>query len=1328
MKKIYSVIALVLLILLIPVYSLADSKNLSVNGDFEEPSTTSYPRGWSFSTWDENSPSIAEVVEIEGRGNVVYIKNEKANDTSLYQVMPVEPNSYYEISCYIKTAGVESGKGANISVLHSHAYSTSLFGDNDWQKVSFIGQTNADQEEISVAIRIGGYSGIASGEAWFDDVTVTKLDKAPSDTSIVQKLYIESQPNPNNTEGENMPYMGTILGLTLLFAIALILIYNKVIKNPKMIKLNEKKGLLENPYMIFILLGLGLVIRILCNYLFQSVGDDPQFGHPTDIKCFFAWGERMLSNGPSGFYAPDYFCDYPPGYLYFLGLSSGLSHLFGAAYGSATHALFMKLPSIIADLLFAFLAYKTAKRIKLNETVANIAACFVLFNPTIIFLSSVWGQIDIILSLLIAIAAILFIDGTKIVKTAGLLNPRIIACGAIYGLAILIKPQALMVGPVFFVAYIVYIINNDKRNQLNQALLNTVLAVLSAFAVILLVSFPFKPQLFGQEGLVKWLFEKYIGTVGGYNYASVEAYNFMSLIGGLWTNADKVVFLGLTYKHIGTILMVFVGIATAVYYVFGEKKNKSALILCMAFMFAGLFTFGHYMHERYIFPTLVLLVLAAVAYKDKRLYLLSGLYSISAFLNSAGAFIIISNQFARTESYDNFVLLGSLFTVLCFLYFIYVGYKIMINGKIEKAFDAKKPEQLAITQTTSGRILPDKVDNKLRFKRKDYIFIIAVTLIYAVIALTNLGTTQAPENGLVMTIQDEDAVIEFDKKVEISSVYVYGGIANQSRVALRDADNNVIASYEQVYGHMFRWREITTTPFSTNKVVLSVESGKIDFKEIAFYDPQGNPIIGRSNEFASPLIDEPDEIPIKSKISYMNGMYFDELYHGRTAYEHLHNLKAYEVTHPPLGKIIISIGIAIFGMNAFGWRVMGALFGVAMVPIIYCFAKRLFKKSEYALLVAFIFAFDFMHYVQTRIATIDVYGVFFILLMFYYMYQYFTMNVFVDGLKATFKPLALAGLFFGLGAASKWICFYAGGGLAIMFLISIIQRIIEYKKVMAYGTPEEEEKVSHFPRYLIATIGWCLIFFVALPIVIYSASYLVFPDVAQAFKQKGIQGFMDRVWYWQKYMYDYHSDLKATHSFQSPWYSWLLDIRPIWFYKGAAPDGYVATISSFGNPYIWIPSLIGTIALVVLTLKKKLKANAGIIMVIIGVASNLGPWVLVTRCTFIYHYFATVPFIILGAVYLLKYLEEKYNWLSYIKWGWMIVAGVMFAAYYPFLTGIIASKKYMELLQWMPSWTFLGLQGPIKGPIFGICVTVFIIIAFVLFGMMKKQKYEARFL
>jgi dolichyl-phosphate-mannose--protein O-mannosyl transferase len=84
-----------------------------------------------------------------------------------------------------------------------------------------------------------------------------------------------------------------------------------------------------------------------------------------------------------------------------------------------------------------------------------------------------------------------------------------------------------------------------------------------------------------------------------------------------------------------------------------------------------------------------------------------------------------------------------------------------------------------------------------------------------------------------------------------------------------------------------------------------------------------------------------------------------------------------------------------------------------MLPILYAFGKRIFKDSNYALVLTTLFAFDFMHFTQTRIATIDVYSVFFILLMYYYMYQYITMNFFVDGFRKTLKPLALSGLFFG---------------------------------------------------------------------------------------------------------------------------------------------------------------------------------------------------------------------------------------------------------------------------------------------------------------------------
>jgi len=51
-------------------------------------------------------------------------------------------------------------------------------------------------------------------------------------------------------------------------------------------------------------------------------------------------------------------------------------------------------------------------------------------------------------------------------------------------------------------------------------------------------------------------------------------------------------------------------------------------------------------------------------------------------------------------------------------------------------------------------------------------------------------------------------------------------------------------------------------------------------------------------------------------------------------------MSPYETTHPPLGKIFIALGILVFGMVPFGWRIVGTLFGVAMVPVMYMFGKR----------------------------------------------------------------------------------------------------------------------------------------------------------------------------------------------------------------------------------------------------------------------------------------------------------------------------------------------------------------------------------------------------
>ena len=54
----------------------------------------------------------------------------------------------------------------------------------------------------------------------------------------------------------------------------------------------------------------------------------------------------------------------------------------------------------------------------------------------------------------------------------------------------------------------------------------------------------------------------------------------------------------------------------------------------------------------------------------------------------------------------------------------------------------------------------------------------------------------------------------------------------------------------------------------------------------------------------------------------------------------------YETTHPPLGKVIMMAGIEMFGMDPFGWRFMGTIFGIAMVPLMYLSLIHIFAAAS----------------------------------------------------------------------------------------------------------------------------------------------------------------------------------------------------------------------------------------------------------------------------------------------------------------------------------------------------------------------------------------------
>ena len=628
-----------------------------------------------------------------------------------------------------------------------------------------------------------------------------------------------------------------------------------------------------------------------------------------------------------------------------------------------------------------------------------------------------------------------------------------------------------------------------------------------------------------------------------------------------------------------------------------------------------------------------------------------------------------------------------------------------------------------------------------RMKGLDWIVMLAVTLVYAVVAFTNLGSTDIPTTFYSAAQAAEEIIISFEQAQTIETIK-YDALMGDGTLSLFYSDDD--EGYTQLmhtYDVTDEYGEVTTTTaphtidhsainilewqfidvsFTAKYVMLCIDSPGVQILEMAFCGEDGQPVAIADVESLDPeaprgndpanMFDEQELVPLMT--SHMTETYFDEVYHVRTAYEQIHHLTPYEITHPPLGKTLIGIGIRIFGMNPFGWRCVGTLFGVLMLPLMYIFAKRLFKKTLFAFIPTFLFAVDFMHFAQTRIATIDSYSVFFIMLMYYFMYIYTENSYNREPLKKTLLPLALCGISFGLGAATKWLCLYAGVGLALIFLIQMMYRYREYayaKGVLAHkeesggSMPEGkralyETLVRDYAKNTLTTLLWCVLFFIIVPLIIYYLAYIPYMKVAE--NPYDFAGVLHN----QEYMWNYHSTLQtdSPHPFASKWYLWPVDYRPMFFFQGEGyPDGVISGISSMGNPAVWWGGLIAVVTLFVLRIaaprtqtptgmpEKKSCFGRRTLFITIAALSQYLPWVIISRETYIYHYFATVPFLILLTAVLAKYLIERFRCGKWVIFAYLGICLVLFVMFYPVISGMPVSLSYSDtFLRWISTWPF----------------------------------------
>ena len=575
---------------------------------------------------------------------------------------------------------------------------------------------------------------------------------------------------------------------------------------------------------------------------------------------------------------------------------------------------------------------------------------------------------------------------------------------------------------------------------------------------------------------------------------------------------------------------------------------------------------------------------------------------------------------------------------------------------------------------------------KIDLNKQGLLTIAVLTIVFFSVAVWNLGLSQAPVNGW-RTTENRTFYIDLGEQTNTGTVYllVKNGSAEVQVYTGTPGkwSNSRSLSIADSY---YTWKDVTVNN-PTRYVRFEIQpKSSIELAEVAILNSDNQLVAvaavtgeNYSDPNLSRLIDEQNLVQLPP--TYMGETYFDEIYFVKSAEQYLNLQVPYEWTHPPLGKLIIASGISVFGFNPFGWRIMGVIAATLMIPLMYILGKKLLGTWIGGFAATFLLVFDFMHFTMARMGTADTYVVFFSLAsqLFFLIYL---KNVLKNGWKVSVQPLFLAFLFFALGFSVKWVVLY---GFAVQIAILLALRLKEVAKVKGGWL----DKLNTFSDPPYATVlGFTLI-----AVLVYFLTYI--PDMLAGrslIEVINLQGSM----------YGYHSTLTATHPFSSPWWSWPLMVSPnahvpLWLFGSTLPGDFKSTIVLLGNPLVWWVGFVCVISISAFAVFKIVKAgdkklgSIGLGLPVLFIPAffffQWVPYILISRVTFIYHFYVNVPFLCLATAYFIsKYWSSK--WMKIAAVVYFAATVVMFGLFYTVISGTPASESWIDSLKWFDGWVF----------------------------------------
>jgi dolichyl-phosphate-mannose-protein mannosyltransferase len=412
---------------------------------------------------------------------------------------------------------------------------------------------------------------------------------------------------------------------------------------------------------------------------------------------------------------------------------------------------------------------------------------------------------------------------------------------------------------------------------------------------------------------------------------------------------------------------------------------------------------------------------------------------------------------------------------------------------------------------------------------------------------------------------------------------------------------------------------------------------------------------------------------------------FDEVYYVKYAKDYLTHTPFFDV-HPPLGKYLIAFAIWISNVqgwifqgqnSAFDSRWLNALTG-SLVPLIVAgIAYQLSNRRSYAVIAGLLTSADGLLLVESRYALLSIYIVFLGLLG-----QWCFLLALNTKFILRWLYLILAGIFFGATISVKW---YGLGFLLGIYLVCINAWLIRWWQNRL------EISIQPFVRKLTQLkIIPLLIALTIVPAVVY---YLIWIPHLQIYPNRGFWALHEKSW-------TFHQQLgnnAKVHPYCSPWYSWVLMIRPVaYLYEtstNSANSKIVYDVHGMGNPILWWLSAIAILCLIGTLVQKFIlhRSNDPQLWIKLYILLNYGanwlPWMLVHRCSFIYYYLGAVVFGFLAIAYWIdRWLCSDNRWWRAIAVSLIFAILWGFAYWLPIYLGLPLNDEEFHRRMWFDSW------------------------------------------